>query len=464
MNLKHLIYFSIYVLTLTILVFSLVLSDLDVPIISLLFSVYLIMSIFILKKVGYAIFSIPIVFVFFFSLFVGGRFLGCAISIFNGFSVCPSNYTTLFEQERMVQTSINMDQANYILMFVFLWIAVYVLTSAILMLKKTFRVNSSLTNVNQNPSASSSKMAMVRYVLLISLVLMLCFRLQDIISVLRGGYLALYMRGNEFYLLTLLKNIVFTLFIVSFSIFFSETKKAPFVYFILFLALLDIVVGQRGAFFSKLVILAATSNRLKDISLVRAFFLVSFLIFILNIIMNFSLRVNLETDDSVNLIQVLGSLLYSQGTTLGIIGFSIFDVSDVSLRLSIKSFIPFTNFIYTLFGGHIEFYERSIGQYISYLANSTAYELGGGLGSSIVSESYLIFGFLGSIFFAAFLGYVSSIVESKRKISVFVCYIWLNIMYVTPMLSRSGISNVMVPIIIVSIFYLIYKLNFKKGV
>ncbi|MCT4349532.1 O-antigen polysaccharide polymerase Wzy family protein [Vibrio sp. NC2] len=462
MNLRHLIYVSIYVLILTILVFSLVLSDLDVSIISLLFSVFVIMSIFILTKVGYVFFSIPIVFVLFFSLFVGGRFLGCAISVFNGFSVCPADYKTIFEQERMVQTSISMDQANYILIFVFLWIAVYVLTSAILMLTQKSRVNSSLTYVNECHPVKSNKM--VTFFLLTSLFLMLSFRLQDIVSVLRGGYLALYMRGDDSYFLTLFKNIVFTLFIVSFSILFSENKKAPFVYFILFLALLDIVVGQRGAFFSKMVILAATSRRLKDISLVRAFFLVSILILIVNFIMNFSLRVNLEKEDSINLIEVLGLLLYSQGTTLGIIGFSIFDVSDVPLRLAIKSFIPFTNTIYTSFGGNIEFYERSIGQFISYLANSKAYELGGGLGSSIVSESYLIFGFFGSIFFAAFLGYVSSIVESRRNISVFVCYIWLNVMYVTPMLSRSGISNVMVPIFLASTIYLIYKSKFNKGV
>ncbi|ELB2076212.1 O-antigen polysaccharide polymerase Wzy [Vibrio parahaemolyticus] len=440
------------------LAFSLFLSHNTSFSLSIIFVLLIISGLFSLKFAGYSVLSIPIIFSVFFLLFVGGRFGGCLVSSFNG-ALCPSNYAELFYQSRMVNYAINLDKADFLYFFVCLWFFCFVFGSLVFSL--FFKLHEQTPQL-KFAKRNFSKITIAKHALFVSLIVLLCIRGGDILTVIKGGYLALYTRGDESFYASLLKTIFTTLFMFSVAYLIASEEQVPFLKILFIIAILDLFVGQRGAFFSKLIIILISSRKVQDISVTRALFFGMILFFALNLFMSFSLRGNSEADDSLGVVSLISTLLYSQGTTLGVMSFSMFEVSEVPTRLAIKSFIPFTNTIYTIFGDDILFHERSIGQFISYMANPAAYKNGGGLGSSILSESYIIFGYYGSLLFSLVLGLGAFLVEYKKKKSKYIKYLWVTVMFVTPMLPRSGITNLMIPIIISIVIYSIYRVSLRK--
>jgi hypothetical protein len=404
----------------------------------------------LLRLNGFNLFSLNIIFIFFSMIFIGGRFVSCLIDFFanyqNSYSV-----VNLFNQGRMIETNFTISEALYMYTFLTLWFSAFFLGSII------------LRGYYKNIILNHNKNKIIQVVFFISLLVLLILKGSDLYNVYQNGYLSLYIRSEE---VVWKGSVIFlssALFISSYA-YLNINKlliqKAKYVYLI---GIIDLIIGKRGAFFSNILGAFSINSKVEKINFLKIILYILFIFFLLNMIMYFSFREN-ELDFDLSISESISALLFSQGTTLGVISYSVLDIQEVGLRLGIKSFIPFTNSFYTLFFDNIPYYERSIGQYISYQASSALYLTGGGLGSSIISEGYLIFGYFGSLIFAFLFGYFISNIEFKKNYKSIYRYLWIGSIFLMPTLPRSGISNYTITLIILIILYFIYNIKYKSKI
>lgn len=415
---------------------------------------YMLGMIFVLRINGFNLFSLNIIFIFFSLLFIGGRFLSC----FLDWTIMGESTRTiqeLFNQQRMIVTNFGVNESMYMFNYVIVWFLAFFLGSVISW-KRYYLISSYKTSV------SMKRVTYIKYIFLVSFLILLLIKFSEMYNVYKNGYLSLYKESYGDVLKGSIMFVLTTIIISSFAflgIYKLATKRSKYIYTI---GLIDIIIGQRGEFISKLIGGFSVSSRADKLDFKRIIIYILFMFILLNLVMFFSFREN-EFNIDLSIGEAISALLFSQGTTMGVISYSIFDVQEVDLRLSIKTFIPFTNFFYTLFFGDVGYYERSIGQLISYQANKAAYLNGGGLGSSIVSESYLIFGQNISILFAFAVGYLLTIIEKKKYYKSIYTYVWIASVFTLPMLPRSGISNYTIDMIILVLFYFLYRISFKKS-
>lgn len=242
------------------------------------------------------------------------------------------------------------------------------------------------------------------------------------IATLDGGYLALYSSqgdsgGQKSSLLSTL------LYISLFTLIALREKK--YVYITIAIFILTALTGTRGllvtGFLSLLYVLdrngiAKVSNLKLILSLLPVYFLMKF-------VTGFSTRFNDVVDEtSTHFV-----FLYEQGITLSVIGYSIFSNLQYELHTLMQSFVPGFFRIYKLFDPEIPFYHASVTSFISYSANPKMFLSGAGLGSSIISElfilsmsSIIVFSIF-SFFIGCFLAYLESWSYKNYKVFIFTC-------------------------------------------
>jgi len=411
------------------------------------FVIYLLLILYGYKINKFNIFSLHVLFVFFSLLFIGGRFISC---IFEGLFDIEQNIVhivDLFNQNRMIQTNFNLEESLYIFNYLILWFSAFY-AGSISYQSKYYKLKSLIKICN--------KCYIIKLIFFISLATIITLKVFDLYKVYQNGYISLFIRSDDVVWKGAIISISKTLLISTFAFLnLSSQKNTNSRYFYL-LGIVDLIIGKRGEFISNVIGAFSISKKINSMTYYKIIIYSLFVFLILNLIMIFSFRDN-EFNVDISLLQSISNLFSSQGTTLGVIGYSITDIESIDLRLSIKSFVPFTNTLYSLFMGNIPFYERSIGQLISYKADEALYLNGGGLGSSIISESYLIFGPYISIVFAFLFGYILSFLEFKKNNSSLLRYLWIGSIFIIPMLPRSGISNFIITFILLLLMFPILK-------
>jgi len=358
----------------------------------------------------------------------------------------------LFNQERMVVTDYNKKESLYIYQYLFLWFSSFYFGS-ISYHRKYY--------IENNYSSLCRNCRIIKSMFFIAFISILFLKGFDLYNVYQNGYLSLYIRSEEAVWKGILIFTSTTLLLTSFSFINANNSFVYKTKYIYLLSIIDLIIGKRGEFISKIIGAFSTNKNINKLTFLKVFIYIIILFIFLNLIMVFSFREN-ELSYEITILDAISQLLFSQGTTLGVVSYSIIDIQSIDIRLSIKTFIPGTNFFYTLLFNEIPFYERSIGQLISFNASEGLYMNGGGLGSSVISESYLIFGYVLSLFFAFIFGYLLSFIEFKKTSTHFFRFLWIISMFLIPMLPRSGISNFTISIIIFILIYQIYKLIIYK--
>ncbi|HIF9359236.1 TPA: O-antigen polysaccharide polymerase Wzy [Photobacterium damselae] len=390
-----------------------------------------------------------------FGLFIGGRFIYSFIHCYVFFDG-GLNISQLFDQYRMVVTGFSYEQISYTFTLVVNWLSFSCVGFLITYKRKlTYGVDIFV-------SPKISKYAFWLFVF-ISTYLFLT-KLLILKDVYVHGYLSLYRRGDEYTsdnIITVVLNILLMFTFALSSISKKYRRRAIFILFLV--GVVDGLTGRRSAFVTKLFAIIITIGVFKKIDLKKLIKYVVIIYIAMTTIFLFSARNTSQETKNSNYIENSIGFLESQGTTLGVIGFSIHEVKDISLRLKLKTFIPLTNAIYTTFFSKIEFYERSIGQYISYEANSAAYMNGGGLGSSIVSESYLVFpNIILCVIFAFLFGFFLNQIESKKNKSLLFFIINISICFEVVMLPRTGLTVFFTNLFFIAILYLFTYPFIKK--
>ncbi|PSU68071.1 hypothetical protein C9J22_18315 [Photobacterium phosphoreum] len=384
-----------------------------------------------------------------FGLFIGGRFFYSFIHYWLFFDN-GLNLGELFNQYRMTVTDFSYDQIVFTFILIINWLSFSCVGFLLTYKKNTVSI------FNISVPEKVSKISFYFFVLLsIYLIIIKIYLLQNIYA---NGYLFLYKRGDEYTTdnsITLILNI---LLMFSFSIsVLSEKYRKKAIIILLFVGVVEGLTGRRSVFVTKVFAAIFVVGVFNKINL-RKLLTYSVVIYLAMTTVYFFSARNVDTNNvgSKNYIEQSLDFIESQGTTLGVIGFSVHEIKDISLRLKLKTFIPMVNNIYTTFFGDISFYERSIGQYISYKANSAAYMNGGGLGSSIVSESYLVFPSIYlSIMFAFLFGYFLNILEYKKNSSLLIFILNVSVCFEVVMLPRTGLTVFFTNILVISIIFCI---------
>lgn len=391
-----------------------------------------------------------------FGLFIGGRFFYSFIQYYILFNDSLSA-NQLFDQYRMVVTDFSNEQISYTFSLVINWLS-FSCVGFLITYQRNFNDGFYIFVPQKISKYSFYLFSLISIYLFIDKLLIL----KDVYS---HGYLSLYKRGDEYTTDNIITVILNILLMFSFSLsVLSQKYRRKAILILLFVGIVDGLTGRRSAFVTKLFAIIITIGVFRKIDFKKLLEYVFLIYIAMTAIFLFSARNIAPENKNSNFIENSIGFLESQGTTLGVIGFSIHEVKDISLRLKIKTFMPLTNAIYTTFFSKIEFYERSIGQYISYEANTAAYLNGGGLGSSIVSESYLVFPSITLCMIFAFLfGFFLNQIESKKNKSLLFFIINISICFEVVMLPRTGLTVFFTNLFFIATLFLVtYPLIKKK--
>lgn len=278
--------------------------------------------------------------------------------------------------------------------------------------------------------------------------------------ILTEGYAALYLGQVDVYGGSLL-SAALTILTLALCFGFSGNNKLirrlVLIGFTLNSLLLGIL-GQRGALFSLLILFAALvlegkSNKKKIVyalgSVLGAF--VAMQLFSMVSLREYSL--DLRYGNS------LIDFLYEQGGSLSIYGLSL-ELEDYPWSAYVQNFIPGFAVVANLFGHPFSANDISFGAYLANELNAELYNLGHGLGWSLLGDASQFFSFLYPILFLV-LGYFLGYVDIKRHRDPFFVGVWILLLAKLPFLPRASTSSVLLPLIYYLVVWTVIALLFK---
>lgn len=181
----------------------------------------------------------------------------------------------------------------------------------------------------------------------------------------------------------------------------------------------------------------------------------------MNVIVGFSGR---GGDHNLNLAQ----FIYNQGTTLGVISFSIYGIEYYPLHTMMQSFIPMYFRFYSLFNPDVPGYTAAMVTYITYTADSNLFNLGFGLGSSIISELFILSQKSLTIFsmLTLTIGFLLGRLEKKAMASSLYFVYLISIMPILLFSPRDGFNIVFTKcfytFVLVVVFAFIFRVKSKE--
>lgn len=288
--------------------------------------------------------------------------------------------------------------------------------------------------------------------------------INSIIKSQEYGYLSLYESQGDSYN-TPLNLILSALFISLLSFFYSIRRYNNKFYFLvflfIFLQLLTIFSGGRGAFVSAFLILGWIFFRYKPVSLKWVVVLI-FFIFIFILLVNFLLVFTSRSAESGSILEIITSNLYNQGISLMVFDLST-KIDSYPILAMLKTLIPGIQLLFTPLLGSLETYEVSFPHYITYLSAPELYYQGYGYGWALLADFY-VFSF--SIFpiFLLFNLFWGMLLSRLDKTTNNAYYEGLSFIFVTQifMLSRASVSTLVASIIIYTfIHFVILRLRIK---
>jgi oligosaccharide repeat unit polymerase len=306
------------------------------------------------------------------------------------------------------------------------------------------------------------------YICILYLSIKLC---NDIILTIKGGYQALYIQGNNAGVFSgTLVRIAKLILLITFLIIINDTEpKKCNKYFIIFIvfSLLTGFVGSRGTLVTYILTIFYLYNRKnnKKLNILMFSSCVLGVFILMNVILGFSSRGGQDSDFILNT-SVITGFLNSQGVSLSVIGYSLYGINEYPLHTLLQSVIPLFFKIYSLFNSDVEMYTSSITTYIAYNANYHMFLQGAGLGSSIVSELFLLVNYELLIFIicSVFFGFIIGFVE-KKSINSSYCFILIGTMMPFILFSpRDGLNVLIISTIYCLLIIVLFRMKIKKKV
>lgn len=198
------------------------------------------------------------------------------------------------------------------------------------------------------------------------------------------------------------------------SLIVLSKSRTKYYFIFLLVPLLSILSGGRGGFVYPVLTFVYLFSRLNPdfkVSFLKVSIMLAFVFLCMSFLLRFSARGQASTDGFFDLLY----FLYSQGITLGVISFAILSELPYEWHTLAQSFVPAMSKVYAFFNPDTPGYMGSVTTFISYHANPEMFIRGNGLGSSIVSELYLLsFGIFPLFLIGCFvLGFFFSWVESN---------------------------------------------------
>jgi len=406
---------------------------------SVFFIVYLILVYFFRYTCNISLATIFSLFYMTSILFIGGRLL----AIFFGFS------GLLFDVDFFGNRYLGVSEASHLMLYLFsgfvsLEIGLYL---SLLILKKrqgqpiTFRPN---------------KLVLYLFLVIFSVYVLYSVQ-QGILSVISGGYLALYdaQDGNYGFDFT---SIIKTLLAASVGVFLVQDDRRMrnillcilgFYYFGQF------IMGLRGGFICYLLLLFWYNSNfgLKKVNVFKVLSLIIFVFVFLTAIFNlvsFRGEVGNETLSD----KILG-LLYSQGVTLMVFNDSM-NVENYPIVPYFQNFIPGVSFVFSSLGYGVNTYDVNFGQFLSYTLDPVLFGLGYGLGWSLFSDAHVYsFGniVLYSVFIMLFSVFINYMQNNVNK-NIFLKVIMTSLVIPLCFLPRAGLNTVF-PLIFYTVIFLL---------
>ena len=298
--------------------------------------------------------------------------------------------------------------------------------------------------------------------LLIAAVPILSIELFNVVGVIREqGYAAIYLGQTESYTGSFLS---FGLTLITLSVCFGLRLKKSFLRTIVmmtyaFVCVILGVVGQRGVLLSLIFLITALSfeNKNKLQKIVHAFLALSMVVLVLWLFSIFSFR---EYELESNYGSKFFDFLYEQGGTLPIFGMSL-EVTDYPLSAYIQNFVPGFAVVSNWFGNPIAVDQLSFGAFFSKNINESLFDVGQGLGWSVLGDATLFFGYGYPVYFLL-LGWFLGCVDIKKKEGGGLFFgIWILLLIKIPFLPRANIGSVIIPILYFVFVWMVFQIYLK---
>lgn len=285
-----------------------------------------------------------------------------------------------------------------------------------------------------------------------------------VLATMSQGYLAKFSgQGDGGGGSSIVKHIFYVSLI---SLIVFDKKRIKYYLIFLLIPLLSILSGGRGGFVYPVLTFVYLYFRLNPgfkLGFIKLSIILIFVFLSMSFLLQFSARGQASTDDFFDSLY----FLYAQGVTLGVISFSILSGLPYEWHTLAQSFVPAMARMYSFFNPGTPGYMGSITTFISYYANPEMFVKGNGLGSSIVSELYILSFRFFPLFLlnATLLGLLFSYIEvrSYRSWRFFVF-----LMVVLPFVinsPRNGFNVLLVSSIyvfgLISLFFIFSKLRFR---
>lgn len=360
-------------------------------------------------------------------LFIGGRFL----AIFLGFSgflfevdFFGSRYLSVYESSRLM---------FYLFSgFISLEIGLYL---SLLLLKR---------NEGRLIELKLNKFILYLFLIIFSAYVLYSVQ-QGLVSVISGGYLALYgdqESGYGFDFTSIIKTLL-TASVGAFLV--QDDKKIRNILLVIlgFYYFGQFVMGLRGGFICYLLLLFWYNSDygLKKVNVVKVLALIVGIFVFLTAIFNL-VSFRGETGSEALSDKILG-LLYSQGVTLMVFNDSM-NVENYPIIPYFQNFIPGVSFVFSSLGYGVNTYDVNFGQFLSYTLDPVLFGLGYGLGWSLFSDAHVYS--LGNIviysvlivLFSIFINYLQNNVNKNIFFKVIMASLVIPLCF----LPRSGLNSV----------------------
>lgn len=311
-----------------------------------------------------------------FGVFIGGRFIYVFV-IDSIISLEVVSLSKLFDLDFLITTAFSYNQMLDTFFLIISW--------AILPCLGYLFVSSSNKDIHIKFTSLQSRRAFILCILLF--LIQLPEQLQAIYLVWTKGYFSLY---SDFDFSKLSQYAKYFFLLCGAAALTNEKyRKWIFILFIMN-GVISGITGARGTLITLLFSLIFITGLFKRIAFFKLLLLLIMLYLALFVLTFLSPRYS-ESASFSHFIYDFLNFFYARGGVIGVIGYAVHSVSDISLPLKFGWIIPGLGRVVALLSDlEIKPENETISRVISYVANPSAFMGGQGLGSSIISESFLI--------------------------------------------------------------------------
>lgn len=372
-------------------------------------------------------------------LFIGGRLL----AIFFGYS------GVLFNIDFFGNRYLEVSEASHLMLYLF---------SGFVALEIGLYLSLLILKENKGQVVELKLNKLILYPFLTIFAAYVFYSIQDgILSVISGGYLALYDTQDSRYGFDFTSTIK-TILAASIGVFLVQDDRKMCNVLLLIIGFYyfgQFIMGLRGGFICYLLLLFwyKSDFGLKKINVFKVLSLIIFVFVFLTAIFNMvSFRGEVDNE---NVSDKVLSLLYAQGVTLMVFNDSM-SISNYPIVPYFQNFIPGVSFVFSTLGYGVNAYEVNFGQFLSYTLDPVLFGLGYGLGWSLFSDAHvysfgnIVFYSVFIVLFSVFINYMQNNINKNIYLKVIISSLVIPLCF----LPRAGLNTVF-PLIFYTVIFLL---------